>query len=425
MDNALIDQPAPPSTHTQSASELSKLLTAAKCQGRWIVIVCVLLGLSGAVRYWRSLQFLALENQSKESPFPLKDVPLVLGSWRSLEGAESTLDPEIAKVAGSSDHVIRTYVDDKSGERITVLLLYGPAQAVWGHTPEVCYPASGFKTMAASREVQIPVEDGSRTAAFTKALYGKTRGARPRSTRSSTRSSTRAPGDPIWPDNGRSSATIRGCSRSRPNDPSKPPSPARARRRIWSPGWSRRSRSERCPSRPPPHRRPSRRPPQRPRTRSEEDARRPAARRSDDRRKASFAAWALGFEPGARTPTVDRTNRRRHGNGNRRRSRLDDAFLLPFLETKRSSAPTDRLGRHGDQADNDDPHPSNQEDQDEDRKQIERQTELNESRPPVSRSRRRRDLSRLRSRGLGCSSVRSSRRRRRKRSYHGRRPFLS
>jgi EpsI family protein len=151
-------------------------IAAARSNGRWILIACILLGLSGAVRHWRSLQFLAIENQSKESPFPLREIPYVLGTWRSLEGTEATLDPEIARIAGSSDHVIRAYVDDKTGERVTVLLLYGPSQAVWAHTPEVCYPASGFTTVIPSREIQVPLEDSARTAAFREALYGKTRG---------------------------------------------------------------------------------------------------------------------------------------------------------------------------------------------------------------------------------------------------------
>jgi hypothetical protein len=176
MDNALIDQPAPPPTQHRPSSDFSKLLAAAKTNSRWIVIVCVLLGVSGAIRHWRSLQFFNIELQSRESPFPLKEVASVLGTWRALEGTEETLDPEIAKVAGSSDHVIRTYVDDKTGERVKVLLLYGPAQAVWGHTPEVCYPAIGFKSVLNSREIQVPLENSERSAAFREALYGKTRG---------------------------------------------------------------------------------------------------------------------------------------------------------------------------------------------------------------------------------------------------------
>jgi hypothetical protein len=176
MDNALIDQPAPPPTQPRSRTELSKHLAAAKRHGRWIAMACILLGLSGAVRHWRDLHFQALADQSKESPFPLKEVPEVLGTWRSLKGAEATLDPDIARIAGSSDHVIRSYVDNKTGERVTVLLLYGPSQIVWAHTPDVCYPASGFTPVVAPHDVQIPLEDSSRAIPFREALYGKSLG---------------------------------------------------------------------------------------------------------------------------------------------------------------------------------------------------------------------------------------------------------
>jgi hypothetical protein len=176
MDNALIDQPTSSPTQHEEPGATPRVRGGARSNRRWIVTVCVLLGLSGAVRYGRDLQFLSLENQSKESPFPLKDIPNVLGTWRAVEGAEATLDPEIAKIAGSSDHIIRTYIDDKSQERVTVLLLYGPASSVWAHTPEVCYPATGFQPVVPSREVQIPLEPSGRTAAFRQALYGKSRG---------------------------------------------------------------------------------------------------------------------------------------------------------------------------------------------------------------------------------------------------------
>jgi hypothetical protein len=175
MDNALIDQPATPMAQTRSPGEFSKLLSAARSSRRWIVTACVMLGLSGAVRYWRDFQFLSILSQSKDSPFPLKDIPRDLGSWRAVEGSEAVLDPEIARVAGSTDHMIRTYVDDK-GVQITVLVLYGTADAVWGHTPDVCYPASGFKPLVAPRDVQVPLEGSSRSVTFREGLYGVPQG---------------------------------------------------------------------------------------------------------------------------------------------------------------------------------------------------------------------------------------------------------
>lgn len=139
-----------------------------------VAVVCLLLGVSGAVRYWRDFQFLRIENQSKTAPFPLKELPMVLGSWRALEGVETTLDPEIARIAGSSDHVIRTYVNDETGDRAAVLVLYGLASLVWGHTPEVCYPSVGFQPLTTARDVDVALEDGE-SVPFREALYGKSR----------------------------------------------------------------------------------------------------------------------------------------------------------------------------------------------------------------------------------------------------------
>lgn len=166
MSSAVTNRPtAPPEPKSPKT-------TTAKRSWRLIGLVCLLLGVSGAVRYWRDFQFLQIEHQSREAPFPLKNLPMVVGSWRALEGVETTLDPEIAKIAGSSDHILRTYVNDKTGDRASVLVLYGLATLVWGHTPQVCYPAVGFQPLAAYRDVDIPLGDG-KTAPFREALYGK------------------------------------------------------------------------------------------------------------------------------------------------------------------------------------------------------------------------------------------------------------
>src|SRR4051812_28043358 len=77
----------------------------------WMTLACVFLGGSGAVRAWQDYRFATVQGQVVSSPFPLTDLPTVLGDgeWRVREGAESTLDPEVAQVAGCTDSLIRTY----------------------------------------------------------------------------------------------------------------------------------------------------------------------------------------------------------------------------------------------------------------------------------------------------------------------------
>ena len=128
----------------------------------------MLLGSSGGIRYWRDWQFQSLLKESEVPPFALGEIPKVLGAWHAIEGSENTLEPEIARIAGASDHLIRTYVDEKSGQTATVMILYGLAYIVWAHTPEVCYPATGFKSVSPSldKDIDIRVPEKLTSARF-------------------------------------------------------------------------------------------------------------------------------------------------------------------------------------------------------------------------------------------------------------------
>lgn len=181
MENVVIDQPAanPPNLaprHPRTEVD-SRPRSAWKVNVRWLAMICLLLGVSGSFRYLRDFQFATLQNQGKDSPFPLKTIPTLLGSWRMIEGAETTLDPQIARIAGSSDHIVRTYENTKTGDQATVLVLYGLADLVWGHTPEVCYPAAGYTALAESHDVQVSNAHESKTSTMFRAgTYGLTQG---------------------------------------------------------------------------------------------------------------------------------------------------------------------------------------------------------------------------------------------------------
>jgi hypothetical protein len=119
---------------------------ANKVLRNWVVMACLLLSISGGIRYWRERQFEVQFTETKKCPFPLNEIPSVLGTWHAT-GAEAHLDPETLRLAGSSDHILRSYTDSQSGETVSLLVVYGLAHSVFGHTPEVCYPASGYKAV--------------------------------------------------------------------------------------------------------------------------------------------------------------------------------------------------------------------------------------------------------------------------------------
>jgi hypothetical protein len=122
-----------------------------------MIVTCLLLGISGGIRLWRDWQFWARDKASATSPFPLKDLPENLGTWKMIKGSQTGLDPETARIAGSSDHEVREYMDEKGGEHASVMVLYGLAKKVFGHSPEACYPVHGYRLVSqVDRELTIP-----------------------------------------------------------------------------------------------------------------------------------------------------------------------------------------------------------------------------------------------------------------------------
>jgi Protein of unknown function (DUF3485) len=160
MNNATI------AARNETSGELPVLSQpVAKLEWRWIALICMLLVISGAIRYWRDWHFQSLSRGS-EMLFPLNEFPKVLGSWHVEEGSEERLEPEIARIAGASDHLIQAYVDEKSGERAVVMIIYGLARRVWPHVPGTCYPAIGFKTVPPQEDLDIQIPGTARKARF-------------------------------------------------------------------------------------------------------------------------------------------------------------------------------------------------------------------------------------------------------------------
>jgi hypothetical protein len=110
----------------------------------WATLACLLLGTSGVIRTVQDLRHIEETNYVETCPFPLKDLPQKLGAWRLKDGGEQALDPLTMRITGGTEHLLRTYVDELTGVSLGVLVLFGPAEPVLPHVPEICYPANGF-----------------------------------------------------------------------------------------------------------------------------------------------------------------------------------------------------------------------------------------------------------------------------------------
>jgi Protein of unknown function (DUF3485) len=139
----------------------------------WMTLACLFLGISGGIRFWRDWQFASLAAESDRPPFHLSDLPRTLGNWESLAKEDGKLNDQVARVAGSSDNIIRNYLDKKSGDQVSALAIYGRADKVFAHSPDACYPAAGYQLVKGpvDREMSMPGVKG--TVRYRWAIYMK------------------------------------------------------------------------------------------------------------------------------------------------------------------------------------------------------------------------------------------------------------
>src|SRR5262245_21464482 len=68
-------------------------------------------------------------------------LPPTVGEW---DGREEVVSPAELKASQASAIVRRAYVNRKTGNSVSVVLICGHAGPVSVHTPDVCFPGSGF-----------------------------------------------------------------------------------------------------------------------------------------------------------------------------------------------------------------------------------------------------------------------------------------
>lgn len=135
--------------------------------GRASLVVALLVA-SGGVRAWQARRVDEALDRGKESPFPLEQIPMTLGTW---VGTPTEMDPQIVKGTGSTDHITRRYVDGRTGVILDVIVLYGPTSDVFIHSPEVCYPRASFASAGESMARSVACPGGAvpfRSLAYTK-----------------------------------------------------------------------------------------------------------------------------------------------------------------------------------------------------------------------------------------------------------------
>lgn len=138
----------------------------------WCLLSSLMLVGTGIIRQAQAQRYSQTRNLRVEAPFPLSTIPRVIDGWRVVDGSETMLDPLTTRITGSTDHMIRSYFDEMTGVTLSVLVLFGPAEPVLPHTPQVCYPASGFRQVGEPVDHTLKINDlvnvVARSSVFTK-----------------------------------------------------------------------------------------------------------------------------------------------------------------------------------------------------------------------------------------------------------------
>ena len=173
----LLISPMPADTNTAQ-----KIRRLGPSPWPWMIVACALVAASGFVRINQERQFADAARSVETAPFSMRDLPKELGEHWIMDGDEQILDAKTQQIAGCSDYMCRTYIDDRTGVRLTVLVAFGPADRVFYHSPVECFPANGFQHRGGPwrRGVAIANTDreseSGRKVPFAALAYGKSGG---------------------------------------------------------------------------------------------------------------------------------------------------------------------------------------------------------------------------------------------------------
>jgi hypothetical protein len=93
-----------------------------------------------------------------------KQVPKEIGDW---EGEDLPVDEQVKSTAGAVNYVSRRYQNKETGEEVRLWLIVGHSRDICRHTPNVCYPASGFRQDGRQIHHRWTQDDGKPVDFFT------------------------------------------------------------------------------------------------------------------------------------------------------------------------------------------------------------------------------------------------------------------
>jgi hypothetical protein len=143
--------------------------------GLWarVALAVTLLAASAAGRAWQARRVDQRLRDGRIAPFAVAELPKTLGPW---VGTEVKMDPIIARVTGSTEQAQRLYQNSITGQKVEMILLFGPSTEMFIHDPNTCYPAAGYERVAGPFPRQVAAPGHAETWSFQEVIYLKGEG---------------------------------------------------------------------------------------------------------------------------------------------------------------------------------------------------------------------------------------------------------
>ncbi len=85
----------------------------------------------------------------------LQGVPKQFGNWKMGDSGSGTLSDAEIRQLEPFGFIVRTYVNQTTGQQMGVTVILGPVGPIGAHTPDVCYTGRDWKTYHERKEITV------------------------------------------------------------------------------------------------------------------------------------------------------------------------------------------------------------------------------------------------------------------------------
>lgn len=134
-----------------------------------IVALAVLTLLSG-ILHGRMTNRWGLSDSMSAAARNVEQLPANFGHWRG--AGDEPLSDNVVKILECAGYMLRTYVNEATGEQVKAAVLTGPSGTMAVHTPELCYSSRNYTLDGQRTVVEIPRADGAADSFWTVIFRG-------------------------------------------------------------------------------------------------------------------------------------------------------------------------------------------------------------------------------------------------------------